>query len=390
MIVTGIWQEVTLTANASTTIQNKDYNYVRVAFDATIPTVDDIGYILSPSGTENSVLKFNHTGDKMWVRCDTGTTTIDVEGETIIGTQLGAPTIDLAEGTYFNEIELTLADTSGETADIYYTINRINPSKGNGELYSAPFTVGGLYKEGVYIVKAIAIKSGFLPSDITEKTYTINKDLVISELQGIQIWLDANDDSTITESGGDVSQWDDKSGLDNHATQVTAIDQPSYSLVDKQVNFLEEFINIPTLEYKEAFVVVNNSDGSDANTSLCPLIGENATNNDFVFLRNSADFSISLDGNAINTGSASINGSEFVSGTDILIPGYAPFPNSADKIIVNFKLDNSATAENIARFFSSTEFKANISISEVILTSEHLSEYKRDSVYNGLVSKWGV
>ena len=33
------------------------------------------------------------------------------------------------------------------------------------------------------------------------------------------LWLDAKDESTITESGGAVSQWDDKSGNDNHAVQ---------------------------------------------------------------------------------------------------------------------------------------------------------------------------
>ena len=36
------------------------------------------------------------------------------------------------------------------------------------------------------------------------------------------LWLDAADASTITESGGKVSQWDDKSGNNNHATQGTA------------------------------------------------------------------------------------------------------------------------------------------------------------------------
>ena len=36
------------------------------------------------------------------------------------------------------------------------------------------------------------------------------------------LWLDAADASTITETGGKVSQWDDKSGNGHHATQVNA------------------------------------------------------------------------------------------------------------------------------------------------------------------------
>jgi hypothetical protein len=39
-------------------------------------------------------------------------------------------------------------------------------------------------------------------------------------------WYDASDDATITESGGSVSQWDDKSGNMLHVTQGTASNQP--------------------------------------------------------------------------------------------------------------------------------------------------------------------
>ena len=39
-------------------------------------------------------------------------------------------------------------------------------------------------------------------------------------------WYDATDTGTITESSGAVSQWDDKSGNNNHATQGTGSEQP--------------------------------------------------------------------------------------------------------------------------------------------------------------------
>ena len=41
------------------------------------------------------------------------------------------------------------------------------------------------------------------------------------------LWLDAADTSTITESGGAVSQWDDKSGNGNDLVQATAANQPT-------------------------------------------------------------------------------------------------------------------------------------------------------------------
>jgi len=41
------------------------------------------------------------------------------------------------------------------------------------------------------------------------------------------LWLDASDTSTITESGGAVSQWDDKSGNGNDVTNAVAASQPT-------------------------------------------------------------------------------------------------------------------------------------------------------------------
>jgi hypothetical protein len=41
------------------------------------------------------------------------------------------------------------------------------------------------------------------------------------------VWLDASDTSTITEVGGAVSQWDDKSGNNNNVVQANAAAQPT-------------------------------------------------------------------------------------------------------------------------------------------------------------------
>lgn len=41
------------------------------------------------------------------------------------------------------------------------------------------------------------------------------------------MWLDASDTSTITESSGNISQWDDKSGNSRHSTQSIGSNQPS-------------------------------------------------------------------------------------------------------------------------------------------------------------------
>ena len=46
------------------------------------------------------------------------------------------------------------------------------------------------------------------------------------EFADTTIWVDALDSSTITESGGSVSQWDDKSGNEYHMTQTTGSNRP--------------------------------------------------------------------------------------------------------------------------------------------------------------------
>jgi hypothetical protein len=49
-----------------------------------------------------------------------------------------------------------------------------------------------------------------------------------TDIENTILWLDAADSTTITLNGSDVSQWSDKSGNSNHATQSTASKQPEY------------------------------------------------------------------------------------------------------------------------------------------------------------------
>jgi len=48
-----------------------------------------------------------------------------------------------------------------------------------------------------------------------------------TSLAGLKFWVDASDASTITESAGSVSQWDDKSGGALHVTQATGANRPT-------------------------------------------------------------------------------------------------------------------------------------------------------------------
>jgi hypothetical protein len=52
------------------------------------------------------------------------------------------------------------------------------------------------------------------------------------------LWLDAADTSTITLNGTTASKWRDKSGNDNHATQATPANQPTYQVGQNGLNIL--------------------------------------------------------------------------------------------------------------------------------------------------------
>lgn len=61
-----------------------------------------------------------------------------------------------------------------------------------------------------------------LAKNIIEKS----ADFLPTDLPDLIIWLDAADVDTITETGGSVEQWDDKSGENNNATQSVGTAQP--------------------------------------------------------------------------------------------------------------------------------------------------------------------
>jgi hypothetical protein len=44
----------------------------------------------------------------------------------------------------------------------------------------------------------------------------------------LQVWYDASDKSSITQSGGNISQWNDKSGNGRHLIQSNETKKPSY------------------------------------------------------------------------------------------------------------------------------------------------------------------
>lgn len=102
------------------------------------------------------------------------------------------------------------------------------------------------------------------------------------------LWLDADDAGTITQSGGLVSQWRDKSGNGYHAAQGTAVSQPTY-VVDgfnerPSVRFSQHFLLQSTARFslieRSIFVVVNETTAG-ANVGILSLLPPIGPNSDF-------------------------------------------------------------------------------------------------------------
>jgi len=90
-----------------------------------------------------------------------------------------------------------------------------------------------------------------------------------SEIPGLNLWLDAADSSTLTLSGNSVTQWNDKSGSNNSATQVTSLNRPTYSNTFVNFNGTNSFLNV-NLDFlagatHNSFIVLRNFNFTNAN-----------------------------------------------------------------------------------------------------------------------------
>jgi len=107
--------------------------------------------------------------------------------------------------------------------------------------------------------------------------YTWNETIWNPSMIDTALWLDAADASTITESGGAVSQWDDKSGNDYHVSQATAADQPTLStdngntsiLFDGTSDYLRHNVSTSNIAYPtSSFLVCRNTDAANSGHAL--------------------------------------------------------------------------------------------------------------------------
>lgn len=166
---------------------------------------------------------------------------IEKNGGTLIGTN-GAPMVRTLTGTLSGSIPVAVPvnTVAPVVSGIGYTGQTLTATPGTWT--NADTVTGQWFSDGValsgqtaitYTVTSATEGSSF--TYVETATNVAGSNTATSNVihnwtaadVATSLWLDSSDASTITQSGGSVSQWDDKSGNDRHVLQGTALAQPT-------------------------------------------------------------------------------------------------------------------------------------------------------------------
>jgi len=236
-------------------------------------------------------------------------------------------------------------------------------------------------------------------------------------LSSAPLWLDASDASTITESGGSVSQWDNKGTLENFS-QGTAADQPTtgvntlngLNVIDFADDFLEgatkaqwKFMHDGT-QYFYAAVVKFTSNSS-------ALMGNQAFSGDNIGLHITTNASGSWQNYVSGGGgtfSIGVSDSGFAGGgsynvmSAVLDPDNATaadridyYENNTEGSVANTFTDTPSSSDPTFNLHigsnANPSFDMNGSIAELIVVSgADATETNRQAVVDYLNTKWSV
>jgi hypothetical protein len=218
------------------------------------------------------------------------------------------------------------------------------------------------------------------------------------------LWLDADDDSTITLNGSNVSQWNDKSGNGRHATQATAANQPAYTtaglngknVITLSQNQLSVALTLSNQGW-DAFVVASLSSSSnsfarllslrttgqandfDNTTSWLPIYRNSSTNEIGAYQNGSGTsplFTVTY--NAVNIINSKLDSGLkfFVNGSEVGSKGSSSNLNTTDGLLIGQSLNS---------------FDENWDgiLAEVIFVN-NLQTIDRQRIEGYLAHKWGL
>jgi len=243
----------------------------------------------------------------------------------------------------------------------------------------------------------------YVPGKLTlRKEFVWNESIWNPSMVQPSLWLDAADTSTVAQSGGSVSQWNDKSGNGRNVTQSIEASKPTL--------LADGIGGHPSLEF----------DGVNdqlANTAVGLPVGSSARSMFLVYrpLRLSVSNTVVAQGEGVGTGFWFALQFRQSPVGDPYFAGYARDLSSGDAITIENKmagvtydgtnalLYKNGTLENGAALTLNTNGDtlrvgtspnqvewANCLIGEIVMTSSALSTLNRQKLEGYLAHKWGL
>ena len=210
------------------------------------------------------------------------------------------------------------------------------------------------------------------------------------------LWLDAADASTITQSLGAVSQWNDKSGNENHLKQASGALQPAYGFgsefAGKRVvsattaNMMVTDSAITVGTSSTIFLVYSQANNSRAYfisyTSDAAYVGTSNTATNFAFVHGSTAFNHPTPGtpSIFTSVSAPTDYEFFFDGTSAYTSATEPnvYDGNTGVLILNSRSNTVAS------------FSPNAEYAEILIINNALSLTDRQLLEGYLAHKWGL
>jgi hypothetical protein len=205
-----------------------------------------------------------------------------------------------------------------------------------------------------------------------------------TDIAGLQLWLDGADASTITQSGGNVSQWNDKSGNANNAIQGTGANQPAYAT--------NQIGSLPGITFTGSQILDVSAIASNNTTGFVVFQTSNASITGG-FLGGLSSFYFGYFGlQEILQDSSNVT---YSVGAAINVPAEAGYTvgSGSGQLYVDGALVSSgsmAVSDPIQTVGNALGVRANASIGEILVYNSILSTANMNAVYAYLKTKWGT
>lgn len=214
------------------------------------------------------------------------------------------------------------------------------------------------------------------------------------EPSSAELWLDAADASSITHSSNAISQWSDKSGNGNHATQGTTANRPTLGTNNIEFDGSTNHFIASTfvLENAHSIYVVAKSDSDGyrriLNANGYYFLGNGNGDNNFTTLYGTSNWQST--GTSTNTPALSVADTSILvavsNGTNVI-----PYHNGTAQNSRSSSMEGPAPAGvTIGKHANSSSQYWDGHIAEIIIFNTNQTDADREKVEGYLAHKWGL